>query len=208
MANTAHTRARYAGRITGGHARLARFSPSARRPPRSRCGRPATPRAMPSTHSLRRRPGRTPRSCRRPLLGAARALFSSRGWGQLTYSEAHPGVGSLEAFELGRGTPDDASGAAVLPLHHRRARQPARPDRRRGGGRLEVECRSAAITAAASCSAARTPCTRCTSASRRRRAGRCAGADRLSGSHPRHRLTASAASASPSAIRPPPSRSR
>jgi predicted hydrocarbon binding protein len=28
-------------------------------------------------------------------------LFSSRGWGQLAYSEAHPGVGSLEATDWG-----------------------------------------------------------------------------------------------------------
>jgi uncharacterized protein len=27
------------------------------------------------------------------------ALFSTRGWGQLKYSEAHPGVGSLEAAD-------------------------------------------------------------------------------------------------------------
>jgi predicted hydrocarbon binding protein len=37
------------------------------------------------------------------------SLFSARGWGQLRYSEAHPGVGSLEAFDWAESQPDDAA---------------------------------------------------------------------------------------------------
>jgi bacteriochlorophyll 4-vinyl reductase len=34
-------------------------------------------------------------------------LFRSRGWGQLSYSEAHPGVGSLETADWAESTTDE-----------------------------------------------------------------------------------------------------
>jgi predicted hydrocarbon binding protein len=35
-------------------------------------------------------------------------LFSSRGWGQLRYREAHPGVGSLETVDWAEARPEEA----------------------------------------------------------------------------------------------------
>lgn len=37
-------------------------------------------------------------------------LFSSRGWGQLNYSEVHPGVGSLESSDWAEVRADGAAG--------------------------------------------------------------------------------------------------
>jgi predicted hydrocarbon binding protein len=69
-------------------------------------------------------------------------LFSSRGWGQLTFSEAHPGVGSLEASDWAEGR---AGADADRPSCHFTTGLLASLLGQLAGaevGVLEVECRS------------------------------------------------------------------
>jgi predicted hydrocarbon binding protein len=69
-------------------------------------------------------------------------LFSSRGWGQLTYSEAHPGVGSLEANDWAEGRTEQEAGR---PSCHFTTGLLANLLGQIAGtevGVLEVECRS------------------------------------------------------------------
>lgn len=69
-------------------------------------------------------------------------LFSSRGWGQLSYSEAHPGVGSLEATDWAEGRTEQG---AERPSCHFTTGLLANLLGRVAGaevGVLEVECRS------------------------------------------------------------------
>jgi predicted hydrocarbon binding protein len=69
-------------------------------------------------------------------------LFASRGWGQLNYSEAHPGVGSLETRDWAEAASD---GDAEQPACHFTTGLLANLLGRVAGGDvavLEVECRS------------------------------------------------------------------
>jgi hypothetical protein len=171
--------------------------------------RPATPRARPSSHSGAVRWRGPLLSC--PPTGSGRrlaALFSARGWGQLRYAEAHPGVGSLEAFDWAESQPDDAAEQPSCHFTTGAVGQPARQGSRCGGRRHgESSAGAAAMTAAASCSAGPKPCTQCMSTS----PGEAPDAAlRGSAEWPAswRSITASDASASPSAILPPPSHSR
>jgi hypothetical protein len=142
-----HARAGAARRITGCTARLARLIRRAGgRSARPAPGRPRRRRRV-APHPVR---GDSESLIALPadqLLGTARRLFSSRGWGQLTYSQVHPGVGSLETADWAEVRGDGDAGPAIVSFHHRRARQPARPDRRcrsrRPGGRVQVARRPA-----------------------------------------------------------------
>jgi predicted hydrocarbon binding protein len=69
-------------------------------------------------------------------------LFSSRGWGQLTYSQVHPGVGALEAADWAEGRTESA---ADRPSCHFTTGMLANLLGQLAGsevGVLEVECRS------------------------------------------------------------------
>lgn len=72
--------------------------------------------------------------------GIAR-LFSSRGWGQLTFSQAHPGVGALEAGDWAEA----ATATADQPACHFTTGMLANLLGQTAGAEiavLEVECRS------------------------------------------------------------------
>lgn len=71
-------------------------------------------------------------------------LFASRGWGRMSFTPAHDGVGSLEASDWAEANADSAPGAAATSCHFTTGVLANMLGQVAGGevAVLEVECRS------------------------------------------------------------------